>query len=261
MAKLSPLFSSSSGNCFYYASGGSAVLVDAGVSCRQILTALAQRSIAPESIGAVFITHSHDDHVKGLRVLLNRLKVPVLASAPTLQTLRQKQILTPEQGLDITKAKSLPLAFGVQLFATSHDCPGSGGYVFTPENGEKTAICTDLGEVTETVRQAILGCKTVVIESNHDVGMLQNGSYPYPLKQRILSNQGHLSNGCCATELPGLVRAGAREIILAHLSKENNTPQLAEITAVSVLTENSLQRNSDYRLQVAPPSGGPVLYI
>lgn len=147
MAKLSPLFSSSSGNCFYYASGGSAVLVDAGVSCKQILTALAQRSIAPESIGAVFITHSHDDHVKGLRVLLNRLKVPVLASAPTLQTLRQKQILTPEQGLDITKAKSLPLAFGVQLFATSTIAPARAGMFLRPKTAKKPLFVPTLARL------------------------------------------------------------------------------------------------------------------
>lgn len=261
MAKLSPLFSSSSGNSFYYASGASAVLVDAGVSCKQILNALAQRSIAPESIRAVLVTHSHDDHVKGLRVLLSRLKVPVLATETTLQTLCQKQILLPGQGLPVQQAQALSLDFEVQLFSTSHDCPGSCGFVFTPESGEKTAICTDLGEVTPEVRQSLCGCKTVVIESNHDVGMLQNGSYPYPLKQRILSNQGHLSNGSCAVELPALVRAGAREIVLAHLSKENNTPPLAEITAVSLLQENGLKRNADYRLQVAPPSGGPMLYI
>lgn len=261
MAKLCPLFSSSSGNCFYFSAGGVSVLVDAGVSCKRILNALNERNINPESIRAVFLTHSHDDHVKGLRVLLSKLHIPVYASTETLQTLREKKILTAEQGVALQKNLASSLGFNVQFFATSHDCPGSVGYCFTVEDGLKVAFCTDLGIVDETVRSCLTGCKAVVLESNHDVGMLQNGAYPFPLKQRILSDCGHLSNGSCATELPALVLSGTSEIILAHLSRENNTPDLAEITAVSVLQENGLQRNKDYRLQVAPPEGGGMLYL
>lgn len=261
MAKLCPLFSSSSGNCFYFSAGGAAVLVDAGVSCKRILNALADRNIDPQSIRAIFLTHSHDDHVKGLRVLLTKLHIPVYAAAETLQTLREKKILTPEQGIALQKDFEFSPSLRVQFFSTSHDCPGSCGYCFTAEEGLKVALCTDLGTVDETVRSCLCGCKAVVLESNHDVGMLQNGAYPFPLKQRILSDCGHLSNGSCATELPALVRSGTSEIILAHLSRENNTPDLAEITAVSVLQENGLQRNKDYRLQVAPPEGGSMLYL
>lgn len=261
MAKLCPLFSSSSGNCFYLSAGNQAVLIDAGVSCKRTLTALTERGVDPASIQAIFITHSHSDHVKGLRVLLSKLHIPVFASRETLGALLLENALTEGEYFDIEEKPALPVDFGVSFFKTSHDCPGSGGYVFTLPSGERVAFCTDLGVVTETVRQSLNGCKTVVLESNHDVGMLQNGSYPFSIKQRILGESGHLSNGSCAMELPGLVQSGTCDIVLAHLSRENNTPELAEITAVSLLLEHHMRRDSDYRLQVARPLGGKMLYI
>ena len=118
-----------------------------------------------------------------------------------------------------------------------------------------------MGYVSDAVRNAITGVKTIVFESNHDVGMLQNGIYPFETKQRILSNEGHLSNVACANELPNLVKSGTSNIILAHLSRDNNTPDLANVTARSVLIENGLKENVDYSLSVAPPSGGKIVYI
>ena len=100
-----------------------------------------------------------------------------------------------------------------------------------------------------------------MIESNHDVGMLQNGIYPFATKQRILSDEGHLSNVACANELSGLVNNGTINIILAHLSRDNNTPELAEVTSKSVLMENGFKADVDYSLSVAPPSGGKIIYI
>ena len=131
------------------------------------------------------------------------------------------------------------------------------------ENGRVVVVATDLGFVSEEVRSALAGCDVAVMESNHDVGMLQSGGYPYYLKRRILSPQGHLSNSACAQELPDLVRQGTTRILLAHLSRENNIPQLAYQTALCSLLEQGMKAGEDFLLQVSPVenSGGHTLLI
>ena len=262
MAKISAMFSGSRGNSTYVSSGSSSLLVDVGVSAKQIVSGLEARMLDPLKLGGIFITHSHTDHISGLRVLLKKYNIPVYASKETLGALILADAFNAESKYyDIEDKPELFMDIGVEFFRTSHDCPGSGGYVFTFANGEKAAVCTDLGYVSDTVRSAITGVKTVVIESNHDVGMLQNGIYPFATKQRILSDEGHLSNVACANELPELVKNGTSNIILAHLSRDNNTPDLANITAKSVLLENGLKEDVDYTLSVATPSGGKITYI
>lgn len=262
MAKISAMFSGSKGNSIYISSGSSSLLVDVGVSAKQILMGLEQRMFDPSKLGGIFITHSHTDHVSGLRVLLKKYNIPVYASKETIGALiLEGAFNTESKYFDIEDNPDLLMDIGVQFFRTSHDCDGSGGYVFTLQNGEKISVCTDLGYVSDTVRDAVTGSKTIVIESNHDVGMLQNGIYPFATKQRILSDEGHLSNASCANELPEFIKNGATNIILAHLSKDNNTPDLADVTARSVLMENGFKSDVDYKLSVAPPSGGKIMYI
>lgn len=262
MSKICNLFSGSSGNCTYISSGNDAVLIDAGESCKQILTAFEQRMLDPLRIKGIFITHSHADHIKGLRVLLKKMHIPVYASKETLGTLILNDVFSAEDKyFDVNERYELAADFKVHFFNTSHDCEGSGGYVVTFADGEKAAVCTDLGIVTDSVRENLSGCKTVMLESNHDVGMLQNGPYPFATKQRILSDEGHLSNVGCAIELPELIKKGTTNIILAHLSRDNNTPELAEVTAESVLLENGIRKNKDYSIYIAPKYGGKVLYI
>lgn len=262
MAKISAMFSGSRGNSIYISSGESSLLVDVGVNAKQILMGLEQRMFDPSKLGGIFVTHSHTDHVSGLRVLLKKYNIPVYASKETLGSLILEGAFNAKsQYFDIENAPEIFMDIGVEFFRTSHDCEGSGGYVFTLQNGEKISVCTDLGYVSEAVRNSITGSKTIVLESNHDVGMLQNGIYPFATKQRILSDKGHLSNVSCANELPELVKNGTTNIILAHLSRDNNTPDLAEVTARSVLMENGFKADVDYTLTVAPPSGGKIMYI
>lgn len=262
MAKISAMFSGSKGNCTYISSGKDALLVDGGVSAKQILLALEQRMFDLSSLRGIFITHSHADHISGLRVLLKKFNIPVYASKETIGALILENTFgTNNKYYDIEDSPEFFMDIGVEFFRTSHDCPGSGGYVFTFNNGEKAAVCTDLGYISDSVRNTITGAKTVVIESNHDVGMLQNGVYPFSTKQRILSDEGHLSNAACANELPHFIKNGTTNIILAHLSRDNNTPELANVTARSVLLENGFNENKDYTLYVAPPSGGKIMYI
>lgn len=262
MAKICTMFSGSSGNCTYISSGNEAFLVDAGVSCKQIIAALNERNFDISKLKGVFITHSHSDHTSGLRVLLSKINVPIFASKETLgQLILEGAFNQNTRYFDIEDNPLIEAEIGVKFFKTSHDCEGSGGYSFTLPNGDKVSVCTDLGYISDEVRQNLLGSKALVIESNHDVGMLQNGLYPFETKQRILSNEGHLSNAACATELPNLVKNGTTHIILAHLSRDNNTPELAEVTAKSVLTENGLKCGLDYSLYIAPKCGGKTIYI
>ena len=142
----------------------------------------------------------------------------------------------------------------VQSFPTSHDARESCGYVISSENGERVAIATDLGVMTDTVCTAITGCETVLIESNHDVRMLENNpQYPYPLKKRILGARGHLSNEVCAETVRMLVQNGTKHVFLGHLSEQNNVPALAYRVTASELAATGAAENEDYTLQVAKP--------
>ena len=143
----------------------------------------------------------------------------------------------------------------ISRFETSHDCAGSSGYTFLMPDGKKISVCTDLGVVTEGVRSAIKGSDAILIESNHDVEMLKNGRYSYPLKKRILSALGHLSNDNAAWAATQLAMWGTCKIVLGHLSSENNTPSLAYEAAHDMLCKNGAQIGGDVILKVAPRSG------
>ena len=174
------------------------------------------------------------------------------------------QILSGKFPCDVISENGIQEAgMEIRPFHTSHDSAESVGYRISLPNGRVVVIATDLGFVSEEVRSALAGCDVAVMESNHDVGMLQSGGYPYYLKRRILSPQGHLSNSACAQELPDLVRQGTTRILLAHLSRENNIPQLAYQTALCSLLEQGMKAGEDFLLQVSPVenSGGHTLLI
>lgn len=262
MARFCPLFSGSSGNCTYIGSGDGGILIDVGLNAKNILSAMNDRDISENNIQAIFITHAHSDHISALRVLNKRLRVPVFAARETLDFLYQNgHLSSTEEFHDVEKNGAEFEDFSVNFFRTSHDSDGSGGYTIKLNDGQKIAVCTDLGVVTDTVRQAITGCDLVMIESNHDVGMLQNGAYPYYLKQRILSDSGHLSNVCCSVELPNLIKNGTSRFVLGHLSKDNNRQEIAKVSATSSLMDCGAKETIDYILYIAPPMGGKMIYL
>ena len=251
MARYCPLFSGSSGNCAYIGTPESGILIDAGVSAKRIETALRQREVDPCSIAAIFVTHEHSDHVCGLKILTKRYGIPVFASPGTLEALLEADALSgaydaiPEEGMEAA-------GMWVEAFRTSHDSRESLGYrVCTPDD-RRLAVATDMGYMSDTVRFALSGCDLVQIESNHDVRMLENGPYPYYLKRRILADTGHLSNELCAASLPGLAESGTTRFYLAHLSKDNNTPEVAYITSQAALNQAGMKEGQDYLLRVAP---------
>ncbi len=262
MAKIGTLFSSSSGNCSIVSSNNETILIDVGASAKRILNSLSESNIALENIKGIFITHTHSDHVKGLRTLLKKVNVPVYGSKETLGELILSGAITKNNTyFDMEDSPSFCFDMEVNFFRTSHDCVGSGGYQITLSDGQRVAVCTDLGVVTETVRNNLLGCKAVILESNHDVGMLQSGCYPFETKQRILGEKGHLSNQTAANELQGLIKSGTTSVLLAHLSRDNNTPELARVSAEAALLSVGAKNNEDYILSIAPAEGAKMLWM
>lgn len=255
MTTFCPLFSSSKGNCIYIGAPDGGILIDAGKSCRQIEAALHNIGVAPDSIRAVFVTHEHTDHVSGLRVFAAKYNACVYASGGTLEALDDMQILNGKFDAYALSGKGAEVgSLLVQSFETSHDARESCGYVVTAESGERVAIATDLGVMTDTVRAAITGCETVLLESNHDVRMLENNpQYPYPLKRRILGERGHLCNEICAAAACDLVKSGTKHLFLGHLSEQNNLPALAYRVTDTELQSTGAVENADYTLRVAKP--------
>lgn len=258
MSRIYPIASGSSGNCTYVADKNDGILIDAGISAKAITEGLALAGVDPSHIGGIFITHEHSDHIAGLRVFANKFGLPIYASKMTAEAIAAAGAAETDRITVIDSALSIG-SLSVERFDTSHDCPGSSGYRIEFADGRSCAVCTDLGYVSDTVRNALTGCKAVLFESNHDVSLLQKGPYPEMLKKRILGDKGHLSNNACAVELPGLVENGTTHIILGHLSRENNRPEIAHTCAAAALMEKGMEEDLDYIMYVAPPKNGKVI--
>ncbi len=261
MSKICNLFSGSSGNCVYIENNDTAVLVDAGVSAKRITQALLQRDIDVSKIKAIFVTHEHIDHASGVRVFSTKNKIPVFATAGTFKGMEEKGFLSEKVDANVLEEETDIKNIGVKHFATSHDTYESCGYTFDLGN-QKIAVCTDLGVITDEVDNAISGSSAVVLESNHDIKMLQNNSkYSFMLKRRILSEKGHLSNTACASQAVKLIESGTKRIVLAHLSQENNLPFLASETTESLLKMGGMKNGEDYLLSVAAPEDNDIIIL
>ena len=264
MIRFCPLFSSSSGNSVYIGDSDGGILVDVGRSAKQTDLMLKNIGIDPCEIKGIFLTHEHIDHVNGLCVFAKKYQIPVHASTGTILALKQKGTLC-EKHIDISINDEPISVAGLEIkpFKTSHDCADGRGYVVTGCDGStKIAVATDTGYVSNDILQHLTGCRLVYIESNHDVAMLRSGPYPYQLQKRILSDFGHLSNDACADTLTALINKGTTHFVLAHLSQENNTPDLAYNTSVNALRDMGALPNRDYILKVAEPeNSGKILTI
>ena len=221
---LVSLYSGSKGNCTYIRAGADEILIDAGRSMRALTSALTSVGGDIERIKAIFITHEHSDHVSALEMLSKKFRIPIHITEDSARkvlatTSYVKNNIVCHSPLFEEKIGSIT----VRSFPTPHDSDMSVGYTIGLPSGEKIGYATDIGHITDAIRENLLGSAAVVIESNHDIGMLQNGPYPAWLKVRIGSPRGHLSNADCASFIPELVASGAKDILLAHLSGENNT--------------------------------------
>ena len=252
--ELCTLASGSSGNCILLSTGFGHVLVDAGISCRRITAALAEWGLTPDDLSGILITHEHRDHTAGLATLTKRYHLPIYTSPGTADALCQ--ILPETAGVVhmLEADKSFDLGgFTVEPFPTSHDAAEPMGFTLTGE-GRKAAVVTDLGYVSDEVLDGVLGCDLLLCEANHDVEWLRSGPYPYYLKQRILGDQGHLSNEAGAALALKCVEQGAKTVILAHLSAENNTPAHALDVVGTTLRSAGVDPEKDITLAAAPRS-------
>lgn len=251
MSRFCPLFSSSTGNSTYVGTRNSGILIDAGVSTKRLTQALNSRDIDPASIQAIFVTHEHTDHIQGVRVFATKFSTPVYATKGTLQQLNEKGVLNGK--FPVIELNDKPNEVGEMLisnFATPHDSAQSCGFKIQMPDERKLAIATDFGHMTDEIMTNFLGCDLVMLESNHDVGMLQNNFYPYYLKRRILSDEGHLSNENCAKTAKQLIENNTTRLFLAHLSEESNMPELAYQTTLSEIQTTQAVIGKDYLMQV-----------
>ncbi|MDE6728899.1 MAG: MBL fold metallo-hydrolase [Oscillospiraceae bacterium] len=252
MARIYPICSSSRGNATFIGTRGHGVLIDAGCSFRALKNALDLIDTRIENIEAIFITHEHIDHIKGLEQIVKQTKIPVFAPPLSVEAMKADGKLPQDAQLFDTYDGYKSASFEVSCFKTSHDTADSVGYKIRYHN-EIFAVCTDTGIVTEETESALKGVTTVLIESNYDEDMLRkNPNYHASLKRRIMSDVGHLSNVDCAEFCETLVRGGTRHLILGHLSQENNTPATAKNCTKRFLEQRGLVEERDFTLAAAP---------
>lgn len=251
--RLFSLYSGSSGNAFLIRTPSGSILIDAGKSCKRLCEALAACNTSPAELRAIFITHEHVDHIGALPVFLKKHPIPVHVLEKSAPALRLAPAAEPCLRLHKPLYTEEVCGMRVSSFPTPHDSAASVGFRITvlDEDGQdalRIGYATDIGHVSAHVEEGLMGCDAIVLECNHDPDMLRTGPYPYPLKQRIASPYGHLSNPDSAAFARRLYRAGARHLMLAHLSRENNTPDAAMEAYADMIKESP-----DVRIFVAKP--------
>ncbi|MCQ2338997.1 MAG: MBL fold metallo-hydrolase [Paludibacteraceae bacterium] len=240
--------SGSSGNCYYLGTSTYGVLIDAGISIRTIKKELRDHGISLSNIWGVFITHDHTDHIKSVGVLGEILHLPVYVTQEMFVGINKNyhmtQKLAPSSVRFYKKGEHITLRdFQIQTFPVSHDATDCVGFTFTYDN-HRFVIATDLGYIGKEAAEHICKANYLVIETNYDEMMLKNGPYPYPLKERVRSHTGHLSNEHTAQFLASNPNPALTHIFLCHLSKENNTPDKAyeavhnALEAKGIMVEN-----------------------
>ncbi len=252
------LSSSSEGNCTYVEENGVRVLIDAGLSCLQIENKLKEIGVLPNTINAIFITHEHYDHIKGINIFASKYNVDLYANKlnwdiliskfDKVKDFHKKQITTSLnfKGLEIL-AQEVP-----------HDAVYTNAYRINFKNNSM-AIVTDVGAMNENILNFAKGCPLIYLESNHDLQMLKaNPNYSASLKRRITSDHGHLSNIQSAKAMEFLILNGTRQLVLSHLSKQNNTPILAFDNAVHYLETKDIIEGKHVKIDVASTRTGHI---
>lgn len=239
--RISVLASSSAGNAIILEMSDHIFLIDAGISCRILTERIKQCGLIPSQISAVFITHEHSDHIKGLETLMRQYRLPVFTHPDTWATISFKDRLEESLMREITDSLVLENVT-IDSFPLSHDAAHPLGFSFHSSEGT-CSIATDFGIVTPVIENVVRESNVLILESNHDLEMLKNGHYPYFLKKRILSDYGHISNDTAGTLLAehGF---GEKAVFLSHLSQENNRPEIAYQTVRSIIAESGKDPHS-----------------
>ncbi len=246
--RYTTLISGSSGNASYIENESDAVLLDGGLSFKELLRLTDTLDISLHKVRGILLTHEHTDHSKGVGVISRKLKIPIHTTPGTWERIRGRVGSIPEEHIRLHRVEDTFLmhSLAVETFPLSHDACEPCGYMVSSA-GKKVGFVTDTGWIEDRLKVRLQSCQGLVVEANHDVAMLRNGSYPYPLIQRILSPKGHLSNVECQSLLLDVVGKQTVAVTLAHLSSENNRPALAFDCVQAVL-----QGFSQITLSVAP---------
>lgn len=248
--KFCPLFSGSSGNSIFVSENDTNILIDAGMPGKSIDKELSDIGISPKTIDGIFITHEHSDHIKGVGVLSRKYDIPVYAPSLTWEAMNGKIGAIKEKNIKIVDEKYTEIKnLIVENFSISHDAVCPRGYKVHGRS-KKACVATDLGYFSAEVKKALEDSDIILLESNHDIEMVKFGPYPYPLKQRILSSIGHLSNEDCGRAIVEILKDKYKTIYLGHLSNTNNYPELAYETVASVLRENNIDIKNDIELRM-----------
>ncbi len=240
-ARVTLLASGSRGNCAVVSSSTTRLLLDAGLSCRETLRRMKAAGEEPDGLDGILISHEHSDHVAGLPVLARKLKAPVYMTAATHAAWWKQYRNGREDAARLERLECFASGRSFQIgdiavtpFTIPHDAADPVGFTFRVE-GTKLGFVTDLGYLPASIRQHLKGCDGLVVESNHDVEMLRSGPYPWSVKQRVMSRVGHLSNEALAEFFASDYDGGAAFLVLAHLSEQNNHPEIARGAAEQAL--------------------------
>lgn len=259
--KYCSIASGSSGNCHYIGYKDTNILIDAGLSGKRITKGLDEIDIDANKLNGIFVTHEHSDHIKGIGVLSRKYDLPIFVNYKTWNAIKEKIGKVKEENIKIFE-NDKEYAIGdmeIKPFSITHDAVDPVGFKLT--DGKKAiSVATDIGHVSDNIKENLLGSKLIVLESNYDKEMLLMGSYTYALKKRVMSDIGHLSNEAAAKFAVELIKNGAENLLLAHLSRENNFPALAFETSNHILTENGMKIGKDANLEVLMRDDRSKLY-
>lgn len=251
MLNFCSLYSGSSGNCLFVSSNNTKILVDCGTSCKKICEGLQSINCSIENIDAILVTHEHSDHIQSLGMVSKKYGIPVYANLETWNAMEvQKQKISPEN-IHIFKNDEDFILNDLKIhpFSTPHDAANPCGFNIT--SGKKQlSIATDLGHIDSTIIKELEGSSFILLESNYDPEVLKVSRYPFSLKERIAGPIGHLSNETAGKTIAYLMSKNLKEVMLGHLSKENNFPELAYQSVTEELINNNVDLNS-IKLSVA----------
>ena len=264
--RFASIASGSSGNCTYIGTEQSHILIDAGVSCKRITDNLKNLDLKPSDLDGIFITHEHSDHIQGIRVLSKKFGIPLYGTKETLQAIKQidkkgeidsdlYHPILPDETVIAGDMEILP-------FSNSHDAANPVAYR-VQSNTSAIGVITDLGDYNDYTVQHLVNLDAILLEANHDVRMLEMGSYPYYLKRRIFGKYGHLSNECAGQLLNEVLHDDLKYIMLGHLSQENNYEALAyETVCCEIDMADTKYHSSDFPIHVAQRNQmSPVIQI
>ena len=264
--RLCSIASGSSGNCIYVGSEATHLLVDVGISGKRTETGLKELDICPKDLDGILVTHEHADHIAGIGVMARKYEIPIYATSGTIRAIKEcSSVGKIDEDLFVEVKADNKLTIKdivVNPMRISHDAAEPVAYRLS-YGSQKVAICTDLGVYNDYTVECLKGMDALLIEANHDVNMLQVGPYPYHLKQRILGDRGHLSNENSGRLLSRILHDRLGHIILGHLSKENNLPELAyEAVRMEITFGENPDKAEDFDIQVARRSEiSPVIQI